>query len=133
MNCQYCGTELASKRAKNCPDCTAILNDANRKGAYAFVLEAAATAKNDGLTGESVQATMRSALKAGQAKRAEWAAEYRQRVEDRKQADACRTRFYQEHGYWPGEGKGDLEDTRKDIEAGENFKRNPGAEPEIYG
>jgi hypothetical protein len=125
--CQYCGTELNSKRAKNCPVCAGILNDANRKGAYSFVIDAAVTAKYDGLIGAEVHQTMQGALKAGQAKQAEWAAEYRRRIEERKQADSRRVKFYQDHGYWPGQLAED------EIDPNEAVRPDGAQEPEIYG
>lgn len=50
MNCQHCGTELTSKRAKNCPTCSALLAEANRRQVYAAVREAISAAKVEGIT-----------------------------------------------------------------------------------
>jgi hypothetical protein len=133
MNCQHCGTELSNKRAKNCQTCTSVLAEANKKGTYGFVMEAIVAAKADGLTEAEMHTAMRSAMKLGATQRAEWADEYRKQQAERKQEEAARVRFYQEHGYYPGQ---DLrgEDTRRDIEDGEAFKpaRRSYHEEDIY-
>ena len=132
MNCQHCNTELTNKRAKNCQTCTAILADANKRGVYGFVMDAISQAKVDGLTGDAMHETMRSAVKFGQSKVNEWKAEYRQRQQQRKEQDSQNIKFYQEHGYWPWQ-TGDVEDTRSEIEEAKNFKPRTTVEPEIYG
>jgi hypothetical protein len=104
MNCQHCGAELTNKRAKNCPDCAAILKDANKAGTYGFVMEAIVQAKSDGLTGADMRQAMRSAMALGQTKRNEWMDNYRAW---RKQLDTER----KARKYEPEE-----EDARKDIE-----------------
>lgn len=55
MNCQHCGTELTSKRAKQCPDCAAIKNDAHRYGTYAATMEAFEKAARRGLSGQEMR------------------------------------------------------------------------------
>lgn len=55
MNCQHCQAELTSKRAKQCPDCAEIKNNAHRYGTYGTVVEALETAKANGLTGQAVR------------------------------------------------------------------------------
>lgn len=96
MNCQHCGTELSNKRAKNCPVCSNMLQQANRAGVYGFVMEAIAQAKEDGLAGEEMHEAMRAAAKYGDAKRSEWAEEYRQRLEARRQRNNERVAFEQD-------------------------------------
>ena len=112
-NCQHCQTELTNPRAKNCKTCSDILTAANRAGSYSFVMEAIGTAKTDGLSGAGMQEVMRSAMHSGTARREEWAAEYRQRVEERRQAQSKRIRFE--------------EDTRQDIEDLAEFERRQAA------
>lgn len=130
--CQHCQTELTNPRAKNCQTCAAILNDANRKGTYGFVMEAISTAKADGLTGNEMHQVMNNAMKFGVSRRNEWTAQYR---ESQKQKAAERSeaiQFYQKNGYWQNAQDHD-EDARKDIEADKNFTPRPTIEPEIYG
>lgn len=123
MNCQHCQTELTSKRAKNCPVCSDLLQKANKAGTYGFVCEAIAAAKADGLTGTDMHEAMRSAAKAGAAKRAWCAVEYRQRIEQRKREESERIRFYQTHGYWPGSWPGQDEEQLEAEEAAEFERR----------
>ena len=94
MNCQHCNEELNNKRAKNCPDCSQILQGANTRGVYSFVMEAIAQARSDGLSGADVRNEMNAALKAGNAKRAQWAAEYRERQARRLHEESERIRNY---------------------------------------
>jgi len=94
MNCQNCGAELNNKRAKNCPDCSKMLQLANKRGVYGFVMDAIAQAKADGLSGADVRDEMNAAIKAGNARRAEWAAEYRERWEQRRREESERIRNY---------------------------------------
>ena len=118
MKCQHCGAELDNKRAKNCPRCSAILTDANKRGVYGFVMEAVKQAKEDGLTGEAVHEAMKSAAKFGTGKRDEWNREYQQmretRNNERKAREEEARKFYMEHGRWPN--RGEVEDARDDIE-----------------
>jgi hypothetical protein len=116
MKCQHCGSELTNKRAKNCSTCAALLTDANKRGTYGFVIEAIAQAKRDGLTGEAMRAAMSSAARLGQAKRAEWSAEYRAQQKAQAQAESKRIA---EYVYDPTAR--DDEDARTDIESGRNF------------
>lgn len=116
-NCQYCNDELNNKRAKNCQTCNTILAEANKKGVYGFAMEAFAQAKSDGLTGEAVRNAMSSAIKFGQNKHSEWAAEYRKQLEARRS--------------WKPERF--IEDAREDIESSRNFVPANRPEPEIFG
>ncbi len=63
--CQYTGIELQSKRAKNCAEVTALLNDAQRAGKYGQVVDAMNDAKRAGTTGLAVVEIGRNALKYG--------------------------------------------------------------------
>jgi hypothetical protein len=130
--CQHCQTELTNPRAKNCQTCTGILNDANRKGAYGFVMEAIATAKADGLTGSDMHQAMQAAVRFGTARRNEWAAQYRKEQKQKAAERSQAIQFYQKNGYWKDAPDHD-EDARKDIEAGKNFNPHPTIEPEIDG
>lgn len=130
--CQHCQTELTNPRAKNCQTCSGILNDANRKGAYGFVMEAIATAKADGLTGRDIQQAMQAAVKFGVARRNEWAAEYRKSQKRKAIERSKAVEFYHKNGYWEGALDRE-EDARKDIEVEKNFTPPTIVEPEIYG
>lgn len=55
MNCQHCQTNLTSKRAKQCPDCANIKNDAHRYGTYATTMEAFEKAARLSLTGQDMR------------------------------------------------------------------------------
>ena len=55
MNCQHCQAELTSKRAKQCPDCAAIKNDAHRYGTYSATMEAFEKAGRLGLVGQGMR------------------------------------------------------------------------------
>ncbi|MBA3353490.1 MAG: hypothetical protein H0U23_13925 [Blastocatellia bacterium] len=55
MNCQHCKSELTSKRAKQCPACATIKNDAHRCGTYAATMEGFSKAKAHGLTGQAMR------------------------------------------------------------------------------
>lgn len=131
MNCQHCQAELTNPRAKNCKTCSDILNQANRAGSYGFVMEAAAQAKADGLTGNDVHDAMRSAMALGSAKRAEWSAEYRARKEqrgaERVAEQARRNAFYTAHSHWPqADQQDDLDLNRDAQEQAEVNRRNAG-------
>ena len=105
MNCQHCGEELASKRAKNCATCSGILNEANKRRVYGAVTEAIALAKTDGITGEDMHVIMHTAMISGQEAtnkvRDEIRAREKERVAERSRQMALRNKFYAEHGYWP--------------------------------
>jgi hypothetical protein len=57
-------------------------------------MDAIAQAKADGLSGADVRDEMNAAIKAGNARRAEWAAEYRERWEQRRREESERIRNY---------------------------------------
>ena len=114
--CQHCGTELSNKRAKNCPACSEILADANKRGVYGAVMSAIAEAKSESVTGMDMHEVMRAAMVTGQSARNEVLARIRQANADRKARLAERTRYYAEHGRWPGSGAIDEEDAER-IEA----------------
>lgn len=132
-NCQHCQTELTNPRAKNCQTCTSILNDANHKGAYGFVMEAIATAKADRLTGTEMHQVMSNALKFGVSRRNEWAAQYRESQKQKAAERSEAARFYQKNGYFPDQLDRIVEDIREEMEADKNFKPYDRGEPEIYG
>ncbi|NLG27752.1 MAG: hypothetical protein GX557_07550, partial [Chloroflexi bacterium] len=103
--CQHCGTELENPRAKNCKTCSAILTEANRRDSYSFVMEAIAKAKAAGLTGQDMHAEMRAAHAAGQANKAAFWNDFRERQkirEERRKRDRALPGF--------------VEDARDDIE-----------------
>lgn len=101
-NCQHCGTELANKRAKNCPTCSAILNDAYRSGAYGQVMQAIAEAKEVGLEADDVHAVMRAAMSAGIEEHNRIADEIRARAKARAEEKSAEIREYQRTGRWNG-------------------------------
>lgn len=60
--CQYTGIELKSKRAKNAPEVTALLDKAYKAGRYSDVSNAMFAAKRSGLIGADVLAAGQHAL-----------------------------------------------------------------------
>ena len=63
--CQYTGIELSSKRAKNCPAVTTVLNEAYKCGKYDQVVAAMIDAKRAGKAGLEVIEIGKLALKNG--------------------------------------------------------------------
>lgn len=113
--CQHCGTEIENPRAKNCKTCAAILAEANRRGSYSFVMEAIARAKAEGVTGAEMHAEMRAAHTAGQANKAAFWNDFRERQkirEEQRKRDRALPGF--------------VEDAREDIQVAEMAKRMPG-------
>lgn len=113
--CQHCGAELTNRRAKNCPVCSEILADANKRGGYGAVKAAIEAAKAEGIQGTDMHQVMRLAMAEGQAAANAWAAKVRKQQQERKERLAARTRYYAEHGRWPG-SEMDEEDAER-IEA----------------
>lgn len=128
MNCQHCGAELQSKRAKNCPVCAAIKAEANRRGTYSFVMEAFAMAQADGLTGEAVHEVARSAHEAGVGKRNQWMDDYRAAAKRQREIDAEIKR------QWMNDPRAMMdEEERADYDAA-NFQTGPARrEADIFG
>ncbi len=108
--CQHCQTELTNPRAKNCPECSSILSDANRAGSYGFVMEAIAEAKAAGLTGEDVHEAMRAAMRAGQSEHNRIADEIRARAKQRQAEQSKRIARYRQTGHWTESEHPDNED-----------------------
>lgn len=130
--CQHCQDELTNSRAKNCPTCSAIMQNANRYGTYGFVMEAMTTAREDGLTGSDFHNAVKSAAKTGAAKQAEWKASYREYQKKLAAERSAEVRIYQANGYWKND-KIETEDTREEIEEAKNFKPQVRSESELYG
>jgi len=105
--CQYCGNELNSKRAKNCPTCSQLSNEAYKVGGYDLAIQAVTEAKVAGLTSAEIHQTWRDAIQAGKARSNQWYLEHRQRMIERRERDHQQIEFYNEHGYWPGQENSD--------------------------
>jgi len=101
-NCQHCQAELSSKRAKNCPTCRDLLQQAHRYGTYAFVMTAIADAKAAGLTGQDMRDTMADAMENGEKERNRIADEIRARAKARKAEQSAAIAEYRKTGCWPG-------------------------------
>ena len=114
--CQYCRTELANTRAKNCPICSEILSDANRRGVYGAVMSAIADAKSASATSADMHEVMRATIATGQSARNEVLARVRLANADRLARLTERARYYAAHGRWPGSDAIDEEDAER-IEA----------------
>ncbi len=101
MNCQYCGAELQSKRAKNCPACSELLSDANRARSYAHVIAAAIDAREAGATGEAVRDAMRAAMSGARNEQRAFADAQRARDDERKRQHSADAAYFAQHGRWP--------------------------------
>jgi len=114
-NCQHCGLELASKRAKNCPTCRDLLQTANRYGTYSFVMEAIQIAKDAEMTGEEMHQAMDEAMNAGTQERNRIADEIRARAKAKKEQHSKDVAYYHEHGYWPWQAEEHPDNIENDV------------------
>ena len=97
-NCQYTGIELENKRAKNHPEVTALLADANKKGVYGDVVSAMSRAKRDGITGLAVIEIGRYALKSGLQAATEFSDKLRADRKERQNVESARIAEYRANG-----------------------------------
>lgn len=130
--CQHCGTELNSKRAKNCPTCASLLNDAYKRNGYDLAMSAISEAKQIGLAGNDVQEAIRQAAGSGSARENEWINKQRQAKNEWQERNHERIEFYRQHGYYPDQ-KIDDEDIAAEMEALHNHIPLDPGEPEIFG
>ena len=132
-NCQHCNDELENKRAKNCDACSGLLNIANKKQVYSFVLEASAQANRDGLRGEDVRNMMEAAIEHGKENQEIWLRDYRAQQQERAQRESARIAEYRKNGATIFVA----EDSRNDIEELEKFNNRTNvitpAESETFG
>ncbi|MDY0096685.1 MAG: hypothetical protein RBT80_28630 [Candidatus Vecturithrix sp.] len=118
--CQHCSVELENKRAKNCPTCRSLLDEAYRKNCYSQVISAIQEAKAGGSRGEDIHTTIRTVIKAGvesnHIRQANWKALQKQRSKERSE----RTERFQKYGpYAPRDDEDDrveLEEYRRYVE-----------------
>ena len=126
-NCQHCQTELQNQRAKNCPICSAILSEANKRGTYSFVIEAIEAAREDGMIGDAVQAIAKAAHDAGKSQRDSFMDNYRhQQKALAAQRRADRNRRAEDTISF-------LDEEQLADHAAANYQQGATAEAEIFG